>query len=55
MPISLSFVSGLKPESLSADLTTFVKGRKVDDNVNVMLRSRGAQRHDLGEPSCGGQ
>ena len=33
-----SFVSGLDAESLSADLTTFVKGRKVDDNVHVMLR-----------------
>ena len=32
------FVSGLDAESLSADLTSFVKGRKVDDNVHVMLR-----------------
>jgi predicted dehydrogenase len=31
-------VSGLDAESLSADLTTFVKGRKLDDNVHVMLR-----------------
>jgi len=33
-----SFVSGLDAESLSADLTSFVKGRKLDDNVHVMLR-----------------
>lgn len=32
------FVSGLEAESLSADLSTFVKGRKLDDNVHVMLR-----------------
>jgi len=32
------FVTGLKAESLSADLSSFVPGRKVDDNVNVMLR-----------------
>src|SRR5687767_4109731 len=32
------FVSGLDAESLSADLTSFVQGRKVDDNVHVMLR-----------------
>jgi predicted dehydrogenase len=32
------FVSGLDAETLSADLTSFVKGRKVDDNVHVMLR-----------------
>ncbi len=33
-----AFVSGLDPESVSADLTTFVEGRKLDDNVHVMLR-----------------
>jgi predicted dehydrogenase len=32
------FVSGLDATSVSADLTTFVEGRKVDDNVHVMLR-----------------
>jgi predicted dehydrogenase len=32
------FVSGLDAESLSADLSSFVKGRKLDDNVHVMLR-----------------
>jgi predicted dehydrogenase len=29
---------------VSADLTTFVKGRKVDDNVHIMLRFRGGAR-----------
>lgn len=31
-------VSGLSADALSADLTTFVKGRALDDNVHVMLR-----------------
>ena len=38
------FVSGLTLDELSADLTTFVKGRRVDDNVNVMLRYKGGAR-----------
>jgi predicted dehydrogenase len=38
------FVSGLTLESLSADLSTFVKGRKVDDNVHIMMRFRGGAR-----------
>ncbi len=31
-------VSGLTADELSADLTSFVKGRVLDDNVHVMLR-----------------
>jgi predicted dehydrogenase len=38
------FVSGLTAESLSAELTTFVEGRRVDDNVHVMLRFPGGAR-----------
>tara|TARA_R110001583_G_scaffold9433_1_gene44730 strand:- start:4990 stop:6147 length:1158 start_codon:yes stop_codon:yes gene_type:complete len=33
-----SFISGLKLHQVSADLNTFVSGRKLDDNVNAMLR-----------------
>ncbi|WP_413698534.1 Gfo/Idh/MocA family protein [Psychromonas sp. KJ10-10] len=33
-----SFMSGLKLAQVSADLNTFVSGRKLDDNVNAMLR-----------------
>ncbi|MBL8905914.1 MAG: Gfo/Idh/MocA family oxidoreductase [Rhizobiales bacterium] len=40
----MTYVSGLKATELAADLTTFVKGRKVDDNANVMLRFRGGAR-----------
>jgi predicted dehydrogenase len=32
------FVSGLDAESLAADLTSFVEGRRLDDNCHVMLR-----------------
>ncbi len=32
------FISGLKAESVCADLSTFVDGRRLDDNANVMLR-----------------
>ena len=32
------FVTGLRVESLCADLHTFVDGRQLDDNVHVMLR-----------------
>ncbi|RYZ08792.1 MAG: Gfo/Idh/MocA family oxidoreductase [Alphaproteobacteria bacterium] len=38
------FVTGLRAETIAADLSTFVQGRKVDDNVNVMLRFGGAVR-----------
>jgi predicted dehydrogenase len=38
------FVSGLELDSLSADLSTFVKGRQVDDNVHIMLRFKGGAR-----------
>ncbi len=33
-----SFVTGLRTESLSADLSSFVSGRKVDDNAHIFLR-----------------
>jgi predicted dehydrogenase len=32
------FVSGMDAESLAADLTSFVPGRKLDDNCHIMLR-----------------
>ena len=38
------FISGLKGEALAADLHTFVPGRKVDDNVHVMLRFKGGAK-----------
>jgi predicted dehydrogenase len=32
------FISGLELSTVSADLQSFVKGRKLDDNVHVMMR-----------------
>jgi predicted dehydrogenase len=39
-----TFVTGLKLESLAADLQTFVPGRRVDDNGHVLLRFEGGAR-----------
>ena len=38
------FVTGLRVESLAADLQAFVSGRKLDDNGHVMLRFAGGAR-----------
>ncbi len=40
----LGFVTGLRPETLSADLTSFVPGRVLDDNTHVMLRFEGGAK-----------
>jgi predicted dehydrogenase len=39
-----NFVSGLTLEELSADLQSFVPGRRVDDNAHVLLRYAGGAR-----------
>ncbi len=39
-----SFVSGLRLESLCADLNCFVEGRELDDNAHVMLRFHGGAK-----------
>jgi predicted dehydrogenase len=39
-----AFVTGLRLESLAADLQTFVPGRRVDDNGHVLLRYEGGAR-----------
>ncbi len=41
------FVSGLKAESISAELRTFVEGRRLDDNVQAMIRFEGGARASL--------
>lgn len=38
------FVSGLEVSELAADLHTFVEGRLVDDNCNILLRFNGGAR-----------
>ncbi|HLW90602.1 MAG TPA: Gfo/Idh/MocA family oxidoreductase [Roseiarcus sp.] len=42
-----AFVTGLELEEVSADLTTFVAGRRLDDNAHVLLRYRGGVRGAL--------
>ncbi len=39
-----AFVSGLEAEALLAELTTFVEGRALDDNVAILLRYKGGAR-----------
>ena len=39
-----TFVSGLTLDELACDLTSFVKGRKLDDNVQAMLRFKGGAK-----------
>ena len=38
------YITGLQIEELAADITTFVKGRKLDDDVNVLLRFKGGAK-----------
>ena len=38
------FVSGLQVEQISADLSSFVAGRRVDDNAHIMLRYGGGAK-----------
>jgi len=40
----VEFVTGLRTQSLAAELTTFVPGRRLDDNVQVMLRFSGGAK-----------
>lgn len=40
----LRFVTGLKTEAVSADLTSFVPGRQLDDNVHILLRFAGGAK-----------
>jgi predicted dehydrogenase len=40
----LSFVTGLRPEALLADLQSFGAGRQVDDNAHVLLRFQDGAR-----------
>ncbi len=38
------YISGLQISELAADLTTFVKGRQLDDDGNVLLRFKGGAK-----------
>jgi predicted dehydrogenase len=39
-----AFVTGLELDSVSAELTTFVPGRRLDDNAHVLLRYQGGAK-----------
>jgi len=41
------FVTGAQPQSLLADLSTFVPGRRVDDNAQILLRYENGARGAL--------
>jgi predicted dehydrogenase len=43
----VEYVSGLRTHSVAAELTRFVPGRRLDDNVQVMLRFDGGARGSL--------
>ncbi len=38
------YITGLRIQELCADLTTFVKGRKLDDDGNILLRFKGGAK-----------
>jgi predicted dehydrogenase len=38
------YITGLQIQELAADITTFVKGRKLDDDANVLLRFKGGAK-----------
>ena len=38
------YITGLQISELAADLTSFVKGRKLDDDANVLLRFKGGAK-----------
>jgi predicted dehydrogenase len=47
-----AFVTALQCREVAADLSIFVPGRQLDDNVHVMLRVlRRSARHAVGKPS----
>jgi predicted dehydrogenase len=43
----LEYVTGLRTQSVAAELTRFVPGRRLDDNVQVMLRFVGGAKGSL--------
>lgn len=51
----LEFVTDLRIEALCADLSSFVAGRRLDDDANILLRLRGGARGTLvcSQVACG--
>jgi predicted dehydrogenase len=40
----VSYITGLETEAICADLTTFVHGRRLDDDANLLIRYKGGAR-----------
>ena len=51
----LEFVTGLRIEAVCADLSTFVAGRRLDDDANILLRLTGRAKGALicSQVACG--
>src|SRR5258705_3392844 len=51
----LEFISGLRVESLCADLTSFVEGRRLDDDASMLLRLQNGAKGTLlcSQVACG--
>ena len=51
----LEYVTGLPIESLCADLSAFVSGRRLDDDANILVRLRGGAKGTLvcSQIACG--
>ena len=43
----IRFITGLELDELSADIHTFVKGRKLDDNAQIMLRFKNGAKGSI--------
>ena len=43
----IRFITGLEVDEISADIHTFVEGRQVDDNAQIMLRFRGGAKGSI--------
>ncbi len=43
----IRFITGLEVDEISADIHTFVEGRQVDDNAQIMLRFKGGAKGSI--------
>ena len=43
----IRFITGLEVDEISADIHTFIEGRKVDDNAQIMLRFKGGAKGSI--------
>ena len=48
----IEFIIGEKLMSVAADLTTFVEGRKLDDDASIMIRMSNNKRELINITGC---